>query len=150
MYKIGKYSTISVGSLFMLSLILLLVACSSSQPKPTSTPAPNTGAVSFKNDVVPIFNSSCVVCHQGAKPPAGLSLEPGIAYQNLVNAPSTESTLARVAPGAPEKSYIVNKLLGTQAQAGGKGALMPYNAQPLPEAQINSIQQWIKAGASNN
>lgn len=148
MYKELKRAGITIISLFIMALVL--VACSSSPSAPTSTLTMTTGALSFKNDILPIFNASCVVCHQSGKSPAGLSLEPNMAFQNLVNTPSAQSALMRVVPGAPEKSYLINKLQGTQAQAGGSGALMPYNAPRLPDSQINLIQQWIKAGASND
>ena len=135
------------------SLIILMVAlggCSSSSgptPSPTST---SPSSVSFKSNVQPIFNTRCVVCHQGGAPPASLSLEPSLAYLNLVDTPSTQGPLVRVAPGAPENSYLINKLRGTQAQAGGSGAQMPYGTTPLPDSDIDLIQQWITAGAPDN
>jgi hypothetical protein len=55
-----------------------------------------------------------------------------------------------VTPGAPEKSYLLSKLLGTQSQVGGSGSQMPYGASPLQQAQINLIQQWISQGAPDN
>jgi mono/diheme cytochrome c family protein len=107
--------------------------------------------VSLSKDIQPIFDANCVICHQGgAYAPAGLSLQSGAAYSNLVNVKSTESPLMRVAPGSPGQSYLINKLLGTQGQVGGSGAQMPFGAAPLPQAQITLIQQWITQGAPNN
>jgi hypothetical protein len=128
-------------------------ACSStggSTPTPSSTGTPSASGASFSKDIQPIFSSSCAICHQGSTPPGGLSLEPGSAYNNLVNVKSSESALMRVAPGSPDKSYLINKLLGTQSQAGGSGSPMPFGASPLPQSQINLIQQWISQGAKNN
>jgi hypothetical protein len=56
----------------------------------------------------------------------------------------------RVKAGAPDQSYILAKLNGTQVAAGGSGAQMPYNQPPLSSAQISLIQQWISEGAPNN
>jgi hypothetical protein len=140
----------------MVLAVLGMAACSSgtsTTTTKTTTTATTTspGGVSFSKDIQPIFTSNCVVCHSGSNGPAGLSLDPGSAYKNLVNVKSTEATaLNRVAPGAPDKSYILNKLLGTQTQAGGSGAQMPFGASPLPQATISLIQQWISAGAPNN
>jgi cytochrome c553 len=128
-------------------LTLALGACGSSTSTSTTT---GTAAVSLKNDVQPIFTTSCVVCHQGASPSGGLNLEPGVAYKNLVNAASTQSALKLVVPGAPGQSYLLNKLRGTQVQAGGSGAQMPYGASPLPDSRIQTIEQWITAGAPDN
>jgi hypothetical protein len=68
----------------------------------------------------------------------------------MVNVPSTESNLVLVEPGAPDKSYLINKLNGTQTAAGGSGEQIPFGQSPLPRAQIDLISQWILAGASNN
>jgi mono/diheme cytochrome c family protein len=128
-------------------LALALGGCSAASPtSPTTT---GTAGTSLKNDVQPIFNANCVVCHQGGAPPGGLSLEPAVAYKDLVNAPSTEAPLKLVVPGAPGESYLLNKLRGTQLQVGGSGSRMPYGATPLPDSQINLIEQWITAGAPN-
>jgi len=135
------------GLLLGLLTLGLLAACASGSVTPTAT---NATGVSLQYDIQPIFNTNCVLCHQGDSPPAGLSLEQGKAYSNLVNVPSTESQLMRVAPGAPDKSYLINKMLGTQAQAGGSGAQMPFNSPPLPQSQVSLIQEWIAAGAPNN
>jgi len=75
-----------------------------------------------------------------------MSLESGKAYGNLVNQPSTESSLNRVTPGSPDSSYLVNKLEGTQT-SGGR---MPLNGNPLPSSQIELIKRWISTGAPNN
>ncbi len=131
-------------------------ACSSGTPATstkttTASTTTSSSGVSFSKDIQPIFTSNCVICHTGSSGPMGLSLDPGSAYKNLVNVKSTEApSLYRVSPDAPDKSYIVNKLLGTQTQAGGSGAQMPFGAAPLPQSTVNLIQQWISSGAPNN
>lgn len=135
--------------LLILGVFTGAVGCKSTSTATSPPPTPTSG-VSFTKDIQPIFNANCVVCHQGAASPGGLSLEPNSAFKNLVNTMSTESILNLVTPSAPDKSYLLNKLLGTQSQVGGSGAQMPYNASPLPQAQINLIQQWISQGAPDN
>jgi hypothetical protein len=139
-------------------LAMFAASCSSGTPAATTSPPSSTGpgttaaAVKFSKDVQPIFDQHCVVCHQGSgdQVPGGLVLASGQSWTNLVNVKSTESALFRVSPGHPEQSYIVNKLMGTQIQAGGIGAQMPYSQSPLTAAQINVVSQWIGEGAPNN
>jgi mono/diheme cytochrome c family protein len=136
------------------SLVLAAInlACSSSPATPptTNTSTNTSTGVSFRNIVQPIFSQSCIVCHQGSFPSGGLSLEPAVVFSELVNVPGTESNLKLVEPGAPEKSYLINKLNGTQVAAGGGGAQMPFGQPPLSQAQIDLISQWISEGAPNN
>jgi hypothetical protein len=109
-------------------------------------------APSFKNDIVPTFSAQCVFCHVTGAENAGLNLSRKEAYRNLVSTRSTESDLMRVAPGDPEKSYLMHKLRGTQLSVGGSGASMPRvdSAQLMNAAQLQLIEKWISAGAPNN
>ena len=133
------------------STLFASTACSSGSK--TTAPATSTtssASVSFSRDVQPIFNDNCVVCHQGAGQ-AGLTLEPALSFSKLVGVPSTENPVEmRVKAGAPDQSYLLAKLNGTQVQAGGSGVQMPYGGTPLSQAQISLIQQWIAEGAPNN
>ncbi len=124
--------------------------CSSGGSSNTTAATTAASGVSFSKNIQPIFNSNCVVCHQGAGQ-AGLTLEPNLSYSKLVGVPSTQSaTEQRVKAGAPDQSYLLAKLNGTQVAAGGSGAQMPYGAAPLSASNISLIQQWIAAGAPNN
>ena len=147
-----RFLLIILATVLAMSALLAGTACSSGSKTTTPTTSTTTASsgVSFSKDVQPIFNNNCVVCHQGAGQ-AGLTLEPNLSYSKLVGVPSTESaTELRVKAGSPDQSYIIAKLQGTQVQAGGSGAQMPYGAAPLSSAQISLIQQWITAGAPNN
>ena len=133
-----------------LSLSTLISACGGSNATSSSpVTLPTLSGPTLSKDLQPIFNNNCVVCHQG-QGQGGLTLEPSKAYANLVNVPSTESPLKRVTPGSPDQSYLVAKLNGTQVQAGGSGAQMPFNSPPLPAAQIDLVKTWITQGAPNN
>ena len=122
---------------------------SQSNPAAPASASTSTSNVSFARDIQPIF-SRCTGCHSNANASGGLSLEAGSAFKNLVNVKSTESALNRVTPGAPDKSYLINKLIGTQGQVGGKGAQMPLSGPHLQQDQITLIQQWILQGALDN
>jgi len=131
-------------------LIGALVSFSGCKSSPPIAVTPPAAGVSFSKDIQPIFTTSCVICHQGTGGPSGLSLEPSSAYKNLINVKSAESSLARVAPVAPDKSYLLNKLMGTQGQVGGSGGQMPFNAPALPQDKLDLIKKWIADGAPDN
>lgn len=92
-----------------------------------------------------VFTPICSVCHAGAAAPLGFRLDAGSAFAMLVNAPSVEvPSLRRVSPGNPDASYLIQKLEG-HAAVGGQ---MPLGQNPLPQATIDVIRQWIANGAA--
>lgn len=113
-------------------------------------------AVSFSNDIQPIFSAQCALsgCHTGRRPAASLALDAAGAYAGLVGSGSgaassecTSPSRMRVAPGAPDSSYLVDKLLGINLCQGNQ---MPKIGTYLPSQQIDMIRAWIQAGAANN
>lgn len=97
-----------------------------------------------------IFTPSCAKsgCHSGSAPAQGMNLSAGQAFANTVGVTSAEvPSLNRVEPGSPDESYLVQKVEGTAA-VGGR---MPLDGPPfLTNAQIQSIRDWIAAGAEDN
>jgi hypothetical protein len=94
-----------------------------------------------------VFTPICTACHVGAGAPLGFRLDANSAYAMLVNTPSVEvPSLARVTPGNPDASYLIQKLEGHAAV----GSRMPLNQPPLPQATIDVIRQWISNGAQAN
>lgn len=149
---ISRSWLVSLSLVFSFLALVAVMVAAGCQPSPAPPVTPGSGnapSISFAKDILPIFDVQCVTCHQGPGR-AGLVLQPAVAYKNLVGVASTESQLQRVAPGSPDKSYLLNKLKGTQSQVGGAGQQMPFGGLPLPQAQIDSIQQWIAQGAPNN
>ncbi|GAC1619688.1 MAG: hypothetical protein NVS9B10_00650 [Nevskia sp.] len=110
------------------------------------------GAVSFRNDLQPIFNAQCVFCHVTGAENGGLNLGRRDSYAALMAASTEAPKLARVTPGQPGQSYLLHKLHGTQLAAGGSGNRMPMNDPPTPLAasQLDLFQRWIESGAPNN
>jgi hypothetical protein len=114
---------------------------------------PVPGAVSFCDQIQPIFTANCALsgCHAGASPQLGQNLSPGRAYASIVGVPSQEvPALDRVEPGNPDDSYLVHKIEGTAAAVGGVDTRMPLGLGPLPQPDIDLIRAWIAAGAPNN
>lgn len=98
-----------------------------------------------------IFSPTCVrpSCHGAAPFGAGLDLNQGNAYKDLVNVTATFSPMKkRVVPGSPETSFLWDKVTGNLSS--GEGIRMPNGGTPLPQQQLNEIYCWIKGGAQNN
>ena len=92
-----------------------------------------------------VFTPTCAVsgCHAGATPAAGMSLEDGQTFNNVVNVASVGMpTLDRVEPGEPDNSFLVRRIEGTVAPQ------MPLGGTPLSQALIDDIRQWISDGAN--
>ena len=117
---------------------LLLASCSSS-----------ADFISFNEEVLPILNQYCVMCHLPGAEQAELLLYPD-AWSQMVGIPSSQSSLSRVEPGSPGKSYLYIKLIGTQEAEGGSGLRMPFQQSSLDPAQIEAIRLWIEQGAKQN
>ncbi len=120
-----------------------------STPPPEPQPEPPPPGASFGPDFSAIqsglFTPTCATsgCHSGANPPAGLNLEAGSSYANLVGiASSQEPGTQRVNAGNPDSSYLVQKLEGTAAT----GTVMPPSGG-IAQADIDVVRQWISAGA---
>ena len=140
----------------LLAICLALTACENNNPVLILEPPPPGSAVSLQRDVQPIFTLHCAVagCHDSGSRSSGLVLESGGLYDpstGLVGVPSQEAAgRLRVAPGQTRKSYIINKLEGTQLKVGGAGERMPFGGPYLPADTIQNIKDWIHEGAPNN
>jgi hypothetical protein len=88
-------------------------------------------------------------CHAGNPPVYAPQLDGGAAYGALVGVPSGQAAMNLVEPGAPERSYLVFKLRGDAASAGGTGAPMPTDGL-LDAADVAAIEAWIANGAPND
>lgn len=101
-------------------------------------------AATLESIQVNVFDASCTVCHSGAAAPLGLRLDANDSFVSLVGTPSRQvSSLLRVEPGNPDRSYLIRKLEGTAAE----GDPMPLGGPPLPQATIDFVRQWILDGA---
>jgi hypothetical protein len=137
-----------------LALVVLLAGCGTVKT-PTEPPADGPGGVpafTFTQIQTQIFTPTCAKsgCHAASTGgQQGLVLDSGVSYGLLVNHPATEnSTLDRVEPGAPERSYLILKLRGDPSITGDR---MPQDGPPyLSTDQIEGIAAWIRAGAPNN
>ena len=83
-------------------------------------------------DTYAIFQQGCLICHG----PDGAYRETLLIEHNTL---ITEN--GSVVPGNPESSRLYKRLLGEGGQ------LMPLGGPPLPDSQIETVKNWILAGA---
>ena len=106
--------------------------------------------VSFTKTIMPVLKRRCAACHIMGTEPGKMALIPSKAYEFIVNVDSVEVAMKRIAPGEPEKSYLLHKLQGTHLDVGGMGSQMPLHQGPLPLKDLNNFRLWIEQGAQNN
>jgi hypothetical protein len=112
-----------------------------------------------------IFAQSCTYCHyEGSPDPPALEkmFDP---EEGLIGKPAAfRGDIDLIVPGNPDASFLVMKVegrgpgeVGTDASAleavlpsSEIGAPMPREYEPLSEAQVALVRQWIAEGAKDN
>jgi len=110
---------------------------------------PAVELTSFDQEVMPLFNRHCAVCHMGDGAQGEFSFYP-LPYQSMVGVKSVQSPLALIEAGSAEASYVYHKMMGTQQAVNGSGAGMPYQRELLGETELAMVRQWIDEGANEN
>ena len=103
---------------------------------------------SFSNDIQPIFSARCATssCHTTVTQQAGMSLEEGAAYAEIVGVQATtRQSRKRVDPSVPSNSLVYLAVTPTPPIVR-----MPLGRTPLTANQIENIRRWIEQGAPNN
>lgn len=93
---------------------------------------------SYYRDVRPIVQKNCTACHQPAVKSSGLDLT---TYETFRTGGKRGPAFT---PGAPETSLAMKYLTGEAKPS------MPLNAAMLPALEVNTIRDWIKAGAHDD
>ena len=163
------------AALLAIAASLCAVACTGKSAAPAARPAdaipapaaaarpvPAGPAPSFRDAVLPVFFDHCTEargCH-GAQPAhaVDLDLRPPAAYRQLVNVAAEDRVSAvRVKPGAPDASFLVDKLTGKLGRDEGRPMPLdpitgrPTLPSPLPPRFVDDVlRPWIAAGAPDN
>jgi hypothetical protein len=117
-------------------------------PEVAATGVATAPAVSFGQQIQPLFDVSCATagCHRPPSPKGNLVLLSGQSHANLVGVVSDGYAPAiRVVPGDPGTSVLYHKVANTGAFGGG----MPPGGG-LSAADVERIGQWILQGAPDN
>ena len=141
--KLSRRRNFISGAAFFVALILGHAAAFAACEKQAAK-----SAISWATDIEPLLHN-CRSCHE-FEPPQGLMISPGISYNFLVGVPSVESSLMRIEPGDPERSYIVHKLKGTHLEIGGEGVQMPIGFDLWPAQEVQLLIDWIKDCSPDN
>jgi cysteine-rich repeat protein len=122
------------------------------EPEPVEPEAPP--ALSYADDVEPIFTATCVdSCHApnglggpgGLFPTSQLDLSPGAGYEALVGTPSLQLTSMSLVGESADESYLWLKVTG----GAGEGDQMPSGgADPLSSEALDIVRRWIESGAN--
>ncbi|HEX5758723.1 MAG TPA: hypothetical protein VF121_05975 [Thermoanaerobaculia bacterium] len=139
-----------MGRLVLLWSLLATAACGTVKSPTEPAEGPAGPALRFAQIQGEIFTPVCAKagCHDAATAQNGLVLEAGRSYALLVGHPALGAAMPRVAPGEPERSYLLKKLRGDPDISGDR---MPLDGPPfLTAQQIEGIAGWIRAGAAND
>lgn len=110
----------------------------------TSTGEP--AGLSYAVDVHPVVIANTCGCHGMGS--GGLKFtDAASAYAAFVNVASFGSSLDHVEPGDPDKSYVLQKMLGNQVNVG-MGQNMPLGGAMLSQDKLDLFEQWILEGAA--
>ncbi len=89
--------------------------------------APLAIAAEFEADVAPILQAQCLSCHDSGA-------DGGVRFD------LREDALEVLVPGEPDISELLNQVRGPEPA-------MPKDADPLTEQQVETLRDWIAAGA---
>ena len=132
--------------ILILSVIALSFAVSGCEdigdPVAPADDSNDGSAMSYSNDIQPIFDSNCTICHISPASPGFGNLDLN-SIDTLMDETGPNHAPVIVAY-EPDSSYLVSRIEGTIAPQ------MPFGGQPLSTAQIDTIRQWITEGAVDN
>lgn len=94
--------------------------------------------ISYNEEIRPIFNKKCIVCHGGVKKSGGFSLL--FREEALAKAKSGKYAII---PYEADKSELIRRLKTHDLEAR-----MPLEAEPLSSDEIGKIERWINEGAN--
>jgi len=98
--------------------------------------------VSYSRDIAPILAMHCHLCH-GANPESAAG---GLSTRTWADLKRGGNLGAVVVPGNPVQSPLLQFIDGSR----GEAHRMPLGGRPLTQAQIASIERWIREGAADD
>ena len=132
-----RLAGLALGSLAVLAIFATAAAKTAVLPSPQASPAPNS-AEFYTARVQPIFAANCNRCHAGLNHRGGLQLD---TEAGLLHGGHHGPALV---PGHPEQSLLV-KLIRHEGPADDPMPMPPKSK--LSDADIATIEQWVRAGA---
>jgi hypothetical protein len=143
----------SLLAALLLSLALASVAGVRAAEEPSECDSidavPMRFDIDYQTDVQAIFTQHCANCHvdSGGAPLAGLELDNGVSWFQLVGVPSSQDPgFERVIPGDAAKSLLFQKV---NCYFPAIGSRMPFERPELSVEEQATIHDWIVLGASD-
>lgn len=102
---------------------------------PSATLEVANASVSFSQDVLPILKANCTRCHGSSRQSSNMRLD---TFANVM-AGGVGGLV--IQPGDAQESELYQKI---------SAGLMPKGGPKLSEADIQTITEWINAGAIDN
>ena len=93
--------------------------------------------ISFNEDIRPIFNENCLVCHGGVRQSGEFSL----LFESDALEPNKSGKPA-IVPGHPDSSEMILRITNLDPEER-----MPLDHEPLPPAEVEVLEKWIEEGA---
>lgn len=98
-------------------------------------PAPAAKTITFKTDIQPIFEASCVSCHGRGRVKGGLKME---SRDQLL---AGGNSGAAVVPGKSEESLLIALVAGVDPEN-----IMPQKGKRLTAEQVGLLRAWVDQG----
>jgi mono/diheme cytochrome c family protein len=105
----------------------------------TLPPASTKTGVTYATDIKPIFDASCLKCHDSQKPKQAAHL----SLDTLAGILKGDRDGAILTPGDSAHSDLVLSI----AHVGDPDSYMPKKAKKLTDEQIGLVRAWIDQGA---
>jgi hypothetical protein len=119
-----------------LAVCLALIACHRAFASASDGAQTTARPPEFTAQIAPILQKNCLACHSAASKMGGLVME---SYDTLMKGGAHGAVIV---PGKADESRMIQMLEGRIQPR------MPFNGDPLPEADIATIFAWINAGAT--
>ena len=95
----------------------------------------NNQPILFGRDIAPVLVANCIECHDDTRKRGGLSM---MTPAKLTTGGETGPVIQ---PGKPDESLLVRHIRGDEQPQ------MPNGRRPLADTTIETIAQWVSAGA---
>jgi len=113
--------------------------------------------VSYATDVRRIFADRCTTCHFTGSRVIDIA-NPFAAETGLVGSvntwaegyPEGNTPALNVTPGAPNDSFLLDKVSGEPIDTATAGQPMPWAVPRLTSDELGTLRQWIEDGANND
>ena len=129
-------------AIFALPLGIAFTLAGSATASPATAVAVDAApAVSFAEEIMPIFERSCLSCHGEPGEDGEIVVEASLdmtTYEGIMAGSEWGSVIE---PGDPGESLLLDMV---------KVGDMPEDGDPLDPAEIELIEAWIAEGAENN